>query len=222
MTLWPRRKISTALVWILGLPLVWLALSQQSAETDSPIDPYAYHAVMERQIMDTADLDDLVRDERWIYERITPPFADFVLRQPVAPVIPFDWEHFPDNLPELLGDRYQYEYSVPVYKLRAVEDRQTRQLHFYEVPAEPLALQSGTGILPVDHVNHHLGSEYPLFSIPAPADYDPFAWLKSRYPGLYSGRYALSEIHAMEAQYDPARIELLVTLIPTDYVEHHL
>ena len=33
-----------------------------------------------------------------------------MLRQPVVPVIPFDWEHFPENLPELLGDRYQYEY----------------------------------------------------------------------------------------------------------------
>ena len=97
----------------------------------------------------------------------------------------------------MLGDRYEYEYSVPVYKLRAVEDRQSRQLHFYD-------------------------DDERLFSIPAPPDYDPFAWLKSRYPGLYSGRHALSEMRAVEERYDPARIELIVTLIPTDYVEPYL
>lgn len=192
-----RFKATMLLILALGATLAWITFSQQAARHESPVDAETYRTTMERQIRDTTDLEALIRDERWFYEVITPPVDDFVLRQPMAHIIPFDWKHFPENLPELLADRYQYEYSVPVYKLRAVEDRRTRQLHFYD------------------------GKER-LFSIPAPVDYDPFAVLKSRYPGLYSGRYALSKVRAMEAQYDPARIELLVTLIPTDYVEPYL
>jgi len=116
----------------------------------------------------------------------------------MQPVIPFSWEHFPRDLPEILGDRYEYEFSVPVYKLRAVEDRETRELHF------------------------HANDGERVFSIPAPLDYDPFAWLTSRYPGLYSGHYPLAEVRAFEAQYDPARVEIIVKLIPTDYVEQYL
>ena len=105
-----RLKLTAVFVLALGFPLAWLALSQQADRHESPIDPHTYLAIMKRQIVDTADLDALIRDERWLYERITPPVADFVLRQPVAPVIPFDWERFPEDLPELLGDRYEYEY----------------------------------------------------------------------------------------------------------------
>lgn len=193
-----RLKATTLLILGLGFPLAWMAFAQQSAKTESPIDPVDYQELMAHEVMDFPDLEDLIRDERLLYEIITPPASDFTLRQPIYPVMPFSWEGFPKDLPDLLGDRHDYEYSVPVYKLRAVEDRDTRQLIFYDKDNEA------------------------LFTLDKPKDYDPFAWLKSRYPGLYSGRYSASEVKEYEAAYDPARVELIVTLIPTEYVEPYL
>lgn len=188
----------TLMFFALGLPLAWFAFSQQPSKTESPLDVAVYQDLMSHEVTDFADLESLIRDEREWYAIITPPAADFTLRQPIYPVIPFSWSHFPKEFPDILGDRFDYEYSVPVYKLRVVEDRETRQLHFYGKSGEL------------------------LFSRDTPQDYDPFEWLKSRYPGLYSGRYALSEVKEVEAVYDQARVELIVTLIPTEYVESYL
>lgn len=193
-----RLKLTALLTLLLGFPLAWFAFSQQISETDSPIDRAAYQELAAREVMNVDDLESLIREARDWYAIITPPASDFILRQPVHPVIPFSWGHFPKDLPDVLGDRYEYEYSVPVYKLRAVEDRETRQLHFYGNDNEM------------------------LFTINAPGDYDPFQMLKARYPGLYSGRYPFSEVQSYEAMYDPARVELIVTLIPTEYVEYYL
>jgi predicted outer membrane repeat protein len=193
-----RLNVAASLIAALGFPLAWLAFSQQTSKTESPIDLNAYHEIMANQVLDEDDLEALIRETRDWYAIITPPAEDFILRQPMSPVIPFSWEHFPKDLAEILGDRYEYEYSVPLYRLRAVEDRETRELHFYANDGER------------------------LFSIPAPLDYDPFAWLKYRYPGLYSGRYPLSEVRTYEAQFDPARVEIIVKLIPTGYVEQYL
>lgn len=198
MNLLSHSNLPKLFVIMLGFPLVWLAFSEQRVNTGSAINLHAYREIMTHEVMDVNDLENLIRDTREWYAIITPPAEGFILRQPVQPVIPFAWERFPKNLPELLNDRHEYEYSVPVYRLRAVEDRETRELHF------------------------HANDGERLFSIPAPLDYDPFAWIKSRYPGLYSGRYSSSEINRIEAQYDAARVELIVTLIPVDYVEHYV
>ena len=189
---------ATLLAFTLGLPNAWLVFSQQTTKTKSPIDVAVYQDLMSHEVMDFSDLESLIRDERDWYAVITPPAADFTLRQPLDSIIPFSWKHFPKDLPEILGNRYEYEYSVPVYKLRVIEDRETRQLHF---------LAHG---------------DEKLFSLDKPLDYDPFEWLKWRNPGLYSGRYATREVKAFEAMYDPARVELIVTLIPTEYVEPYL
>lgn len=182
----------------LDFPHARLALSEQISKSDSPIDLHAYQELMKHEVRDFADLEYFLRNERDWYAIITPPAADFILQQPVFPVIPFSWEHFPKDLPDILRDRCEFEFSVPVYKLRVVEDRNTRQLHFYGSDNEK------------------------LFTIGTPADYDPFLWLKSHYPGLYSGRYPLAKVQSYEAMYDPARVELIVTLIPTEYVEPYL
>ncbi len=198
MKMLTRRNIATVLVLTLGFSLVWFAFSQPLSKIDTPIDLEAYQEVMAREVVDLYELEELIRDERSFYEIITPPAEDLVLRQPLSAVVPFSWNDFPQDVTALLADRYEYAYSVPVYTLRVVEDRVTRQLTFYDKDNEA------------------------LFALDKPEGYDPFALLKTRYPGLYSGRYALSEVEAMEAAYDPARMEMLVTLVPTDYVEPYL
>lgn len=189
---------ATLIILTFGMSVAWFAFSKETSKIESPVDAAAYQELMSNEIMDFIDLKDLIREERSLFEIITPPVEGYVLQQPIYPVIPFSWKSFPKDLSVLLGDRYVYEYSVPVYKLRAVEDRNTRQLHFY-------------------------GNDKELiFSIDPAIDYDPFSWLKARYPGLYSGWYSSSEIGEFEAAYDPARVELIVTLIPIEYVEQYL
>ena len=170
MKMLTRRNIATVLVLTLGFSLVWLAFSQSSSKTDSPIDVETYQALMAREVADLYELEELIRDERSFYEIITPPAEDLVLRQPLSAVVPFSWNDFPQDVTALLADRYEYAYSVPVYTLRVVENRVTRQLTFYDKDNEA------------------------LFALDKPEGYDPFALLKTRYPGLYSGRYAPTEV----------------------------
>ncbi|MCF7838523.1 MAG: thrombospondin type 3 repeat-containing protein, partial [Candidatus Marinimicrobia bacterium] len=192
------------LIWGLALLLCGsaraegLSDSELASETESPIDREEFAWVMAHEVEDVGDLEELVRGERATYVPIVPPAADFILRQPVFPVIPFAWKSFPEKLTSRLAERQEYEFSVPVFKLRAVEDRATRQLLFY---------------------GH---DDQAVLSLERPREYDPFDWLKARYPGLYSGRYPFTMVQEYEALYDPARIELLVTLIPTDSVEYYL
>jgi hypothetical protein len=190
-------RLYLLLAW-LCIPLSWPASSQQADKAEAPIDVDVYEELMAREVTDFVDLEIVLRGERAPYEIMTPPASDFILRQPIDHVLPFSWEGFSKDLPGILGDRYEYEYSVPVYKLRAVEDRATRQLIFYGKDDEA------------------------LFALDQPMEYDPFARLKSQYPGLYSGRYSAAEVKAFEAACDPARVELMVTLIPTEYVEPYL
>jgi hypothetical protein len=185
-------------VLIAGSVFTWLAFSEQDVSYESPVDVAAYQDMMANEVQDFDDLDFLVREDRLFYELITPPASDLSLRQPIYRIIPFSRDRFPKIILDILGDYFTYEYSVPVYKLRAVEDRKTRQLHFYS------------------HDNER------LFSIDAPADYDPFHLLKSRYPDLYSGRHSVSDVKEFENAYDPARVELIITLIPTEHVESYL
>ncbi|MCF7837480.1 MAG: hypothetical protein K9N49_02525 [Candidatus Marinimicrobia bacterium] len=192
-----RRK-ECWLGWGLALLLCGSARAEVLTAETSPIDREEYDWVMAHEVADEHDLEELVREARAEYVPIVPPAADFILRQPVFPVIPFAWKSFPEKLTSLLTERQEFEFSVPVFKLRAVEDRATRQLSFF---------------------GH---DDQAVLSLDRPRDYDPFDWLKARYPGLYSGRYPFTMVQEYEALYDPARIELLVTLIPTDSVEYYL
>ena len=133
--LWPLSMLLLALAF----PLGWLALSSETSENASPISIAEYEELMAFEVTDLEDLGDLIRDQRAMYELITPPGSSIIIKQPLFPVIPFQWKHFPKDLLDLLGDRYEYEYSVPVYKLHVVEDRSSRALHFHDLAGDKLS-----------------------------------------------------------------------------------
>jgi hypothetical protein len=94
----------------------------------------------------------------------------------------------------------EYEYGTPTYYLHIVENRETRALEF----------RSRKGTI--------------LYTLTAPQGYFPFDQLATIYPGLYSGRFSSEVVSEYEAMYDPARVEIVVRLIPSDpeYVEPYL
>jgi len=51
-----RLKLTTLHILSLGFPLAWLAFSQQTSKTESPIDIHAYQDLMAHQVMDVDDL----------------------------------------------------------------------------------------------------------------------------------------------------------------------
>ncbi len=120
-----------------------------------------------------------------------------MLRQPGSPcVLPFTWEKFP---PEFVkGLVPVYENSVPVYPVTILEDPKTRQTVFLNADGEEV---------------------YAL--APAPG-YDPYAYLRTLMPLLYSGKYTSDEVYNWQKLYDPSRVQIKAKLIPVEYVEPYL
>ncbi len=189
---------AAALIFCSGCLYALLAFSQQAYRSESPIDFSAYKELMAWQARGPQDLGELVRETRDDYAIITPPSESLRLRQAMPSLVPFSWDDFPKSFGEALAGRQEYEYSVPVYPLRVAEDRETRHLNFY-------GRDGGF-----------------LFSVQPPAGYEPFGWLKARMPGLYLGAYSIAEIFRHESANDAARVEMLVKLIPAEYVERYL
>jgi RHS repeat-associated protein len=170
------------------------------AGADSPLlDSPVSREMLEHTLFDLEDLYRLARETRRLYAPLIPPGRSIILRQVPHPYpVPLDWEYFPGTFRQSLESRRDDMYSVPVYRLRLVEDRATRQLLVY---GEDNAL--------IQRIN-------------APDEYDPFDWLRARYPGAFSSRYASPLLESLLAQYDPARVETLLELIPADAVIQYL
>ena len=167
---------------------------------DSPIlDSPVSREMLEHTLFDLEDLYRLARETRRLYAPLIPPGRSIILRQAPHPYpVPLDWEYFPGTFRQSLESRRGDVYSVPVYRLRLVEDRATRQLLVY---GEDNAL--------IQRIN-------------SPDEYDPFDWLRARYPGAFSSRYASPLLESLLAQYDPARVETLLELIPADAMIQYL
>ncbi len=111
-------------------------------------------------------------------------------------MLPFDAKDFPESFAKNLVGRY--ENSVPVFPVTVVEDPKTRETVFYNAD----------------------GKE--IYALPPTPGYDPYAYLKDRWPWLYSGKASWQAVMYWQSIFDPARIQLRTKLIPTEYVEPYL
>jgi len=149
-------------------------------------------------LQSVAELDAFLRLNRADLLPALPPDADFSLRQPATPeVVPFAWKNFPPEFLKHLADRVIYEYGAPVYPLRAIEDPKTRAQHLFDCRGQWIC------------------------SLPPPFGYDPHAPLKAAFPQLGIASSSTGR-RAYEALFDPSRIELHITLLPSEYLEPYL
>lgn len=187
-----------ALITVLGVSAITLAFSNaEKIESDPVINPDEYDFLMSYKVGDIYDLEQYFVLHQYNFLPITPPPADFILQQSGMPdVLPFDAKSFPSEFVSgLVGT---YEYSALVYPLVVLEDPNTREIVF-------------------------LNSEgKEIYTLPPAPGYDPYAYLKSRWSALYSGKASLQAVNYWQGIYDPARVQLRTKLIPTENVEPYL
>ena len=189
------RILSALALGVLACTLI-LAVAQNKG--DALYNQAEYDAMVASQLPDLYDLEQWFTEQQTEFLPVLPPFADFILEnQPGQPVLlPFTAEKFPKEfINGLVG---VYENSVPVYPVTIAEDPKTRALKFYNLD----------------------GKEF--FTLNVSADYDPFAYLKSRMPWLYAAQANPANRAYWESLFDPARIQISARLIAPDDVEHWL
>lgn len=144
-----------------------------------------------------ASLDDLAGrflDVQSGYQSVTPPFADFILRQDGGMLV-FDPNAFPESFSKALVG--MMEYDCPVYTVTGIEDPASREVIFLNTDGEKIA------------------------SVAEASGYDPW-WMLNRYhPDLHTGRYNQQEIKDLMAAFDPSRIHITWKLLPVGYAEKY-
>ena len=127
---------------------------------------------------------------------IAPPTADPFLQQGSPEALPFDLGDFPlEMLKQMPG---KVRHDCPVYEIFLLEDPGTR----------------ATVILN--------GEGDAIYSVPAPTDYNPHAYAEAKFLELYSGTLGKMLTAALLAQYDPARIQVSVKLVPEDFYASYI
>jgi hypothetical protein len=201
-----KRKMGIG--WSIGLAaialcgLAFFALAQAAddesgkAVSDTAIDADVYKQFMATEVTDVYDLEQWFVDQQLDFLPIIPPAEDSVLRQPSGQVLPFAWEKFPTEFNK--GLTLTYENGVPAYRVWIVEDKQTRQTLFFNEKGEQ------------------------VFALAPAPGYDPLWFLKDYRPDLLSGHYTPWYVDYMARLYDPSRLQMEVTLIPSIYSEFYL
>jgi len=137
-------------------------------------------------------LEALFIDQQYQFLPIGPPSED-VLVQPYGPVLPVDWQQFPEAFTTQMYATMDGN-GFPLYNILVYEDPITREtvfLNLYGTEAYRLAPEDG---------------------------YDPYAW-QAAWFGLESGQ-ALDEWSSWI--YDPAHVASRFTLIPEVFHEAYL
>jgi hypothetical protein len=169
----------------------WSGTGAERKPGPSPYDDEEYKEIIAQQVGDIYALEAWAAAVQDDFLPILPPMPDFILRQPGGPeVLPFTAKSFPPAF--VSGVAGVYENSVPVYPVLVVEDPATRALIFYNLDNQA------------------------VYTLPPPAGYDPFAFLRSRWPGLFNGGANDAARRNMMQLYDPARIQVRAKLIEAD------
>ncbi len=173
------------------------SVSSAGKEKRPAVDRDKYNHFMANEVGDVYELERYFFEGQTFFLPILPPAEDFILRQPGSPaVIPFDSKAFPTEFVEGLSP--VFENSVPVYPVTILEDPNTRETVFLNAD----------------------GKE--LYALPPAPGYDPYAYLRSLMPSLYSGRYTSDEVFGWRKLYDPSRVRIEAKLIPIESVEPYL
>jgi hypothetical protein len=186
------RAATVAIILASLTALAFATVATMSEKAKAELAERYAKSLTARTVSSIDDLATFFKEQQALYLRITPPTPDFVFRQPCG-VIPFDLKGFPDEF--LKGLVEETDKGCPVYVAVVAEDSTTRETVFANAKG------------------------YEIHAIPAAKDYDPWWFLNSIYPDLYSGRYGNDQIEMMKGWYDPAHIQIEVKLLPIEYVD---
>ena len=188
-----RRKSA---LFILSCLLVVCAFSAWSGSkappaVPSPYEDEEYTLIMSNRLGDIYDLEAWAAAVQDDFMPILPPVPELILRQSGSPeVLAFDPKLFPTEFTK--GMAGIYENSVPVYPVLVVEDPKTRALTFYNYDNEA------------------------VYTLPPAPGYDPFAYLKLHWPGLFNGGANEAARNYWKQMYDPARVQVRARLVEAD------
>lgn len=179
---------------VVVLPPSLLHADESEIVAPEAISPYIEMMSTRVESIDDLEMWFIAAQYQWL--PLAPPDPDYILLQPSGEVLPFD----PKNFPEQFNSRLvlTYKNSVPAYRVTIMEDPVTRETVF---------------VTPSDIEAAVLDPE---------KDYDPNGYVYSTYPDLLSGRYSTAYIEYLMRLWDPSRVQLEVTLIPSEYVEQYL
>ncbi|HBA83994.1 MAG TPA: hypothetical protein DCZ95_07875 [Verrucomicrobia bacterium] len=188
---------------VAGFALCTVALStlagadQQAAKTEA-VDSEVYRQFMSGQVSETSDLDLWFKCEQfnWLPLALPDETGASILRQPSGQVLPFDAKTFAPGFMKKLP--LHYLNTVPSYRLWLVEDRASRSTLFYN--------EKGDLVL----------------TLPPEPGYSPRWFLQETRPDLFSGPYTPWYVDSMTRMYDPARVALEVTIVPSAYAQDYL
>jgi len=157
----------------------------------------AYNWLLDNYRMTTVDdLADWFNEQQAQFLPIAIPGEDPWLQTGQPTVVPFDPSNFPKKFTKrLIGEWYG---DAPGYDIVIIEDPDTRETVFFDDTSKE------------------------IYALKPPKGYDPEWFVLLKYPDLYSGSYSTQEIAQLVAQYDPARIQISVRLVPTDHLADYL
>lgn len=159
---------------------------------DSEIAEYSDRIILR----DVADFEAVFLEHQFDYLRIVPPSVDFILVQPHYTPLFFDSEGFPKTFSDNLIGEYTKE-GIPEYEVRVYEDPTTREILFLN------------------------DANQVLETLAAPVDYNPYSFVSSFYPALYTASYSDTERDWLKALYDPSRVQGVFRLIPLEYADKY-
>jgi hypothetical protein len=140
---------------------------------------------------DIAELAECLTEQQSAFLPIAPPDSATALRQPGG-LIAFAWKEFPEEFTGALIGRWAGD--VPLYDITIVEDPDTRETVFFNADGKA------------------------IYALKPAEDYDPLAWLKEWMAAVHFGTTDPEYRAWMEGCYDPARIQVDLTLLPSEYI----
>ena len=148
------------------------------------------------RMTDIYSLEELYVAHQKMFLPLAPPGHEAFV-QPLSPVvIPFDWKNFPKEFNDhLIGEM---KYNVPMYSILVAEDPKTRDIVIYNADGEE------------------------IYALPPPKEYNPYWLVDLWFPGILSGRFDKATTEYILAMYDPARIQMTVSLVPTENLYAYL
>ncbi len=196
-----RRGILVLLTLGIGLAIAG-AVQQPATLLNSTgisapaINTNQYLNLMASSCNDLNALAQLFEEEQYTYLPLLPPDPNFVLTAHGS-LTPFNFSNLPEgfNLQLLIPEQ---AHGVAVYTLQIALDPASRETVF----------MNSQGAV--------------LYKLPPAAGYDPYAWLKARWPNLIPSNLPAANTNEWLQMHDPAHVQLSLKLIALDDVVPYL
>ena len=194
-----RAGVLVLLLFCGGLVIAELVEEQATPIASEPalaINTNQYLNLMASSCNDLNALAQLLEDAQYTYLPMLPPDPNLVFTAQGS-LTPFNFSNLPEgfNLQLLIPEQ---AHGVAVYTLQIALDPASRETVF----------MNSQGAV--------------LYKLPPAAGYDPYAWLKARWPNLIPSNLPAANTNEWLQMHDPAHVQLSLKLIALDDVVPYL